>query len=147
VQKPAQYDEKLAMAATNQMSAAMAVHLLFGTWFFGCKAAAPILHLHLFCRPFFSSLLVLCSRQSPHSPSLGVFLCADIDADFINISPMIPSSLGARIAPIIDLTIGYNGETMLADRVKKAPSFFMFMYLILWFLYELVMRYVNFAAF
>jgi hypothetical protein len=33
--RPAQYDEKLAMTTTDRMSVAMAVHLLFGTWFFG----------------------------------------------------------------------------------------------------------------
>jgi len=40
--RPAQYDEKLAMAATTRMSFAMAVHLMFSVWFLGYPDADNI---------------------------------------------------------------------------------------------------------
>ena len=98
--RPGQFDEKLAMAATNNMSIAMAVHLLFATWFFGY-----------------------------------------VDSEIITSSTFgIPPRLGSYFAQGVTLTVGFNEEKMLAARVLKTPSSFVFVFLVVWVAFELIMR-------
>ena len=67
--KPAQYDEKLAMLTTNLMSVGMAVHLLFGAYFFGYPDA------EIFPIPFLSGPQVpeLIRQKVNRAPAAFVF--------------------------------------------------------------------------
>lgn len=76
----------------------MALHLLFGTWFFGYP-----------------------------------------DSDNIMNSPLL-GGWGFRIKPLIDRFVGFRGEVMLATRVQNTPSFFFFVFMLLWAGFELIMR-------
>ena len=103
--RPAQYDEKLAMATTNLMSYMMLVHLLFGTWFYGY-----------------------------------------IDSNFIQDSPQfLPKVWGQQLLRILGLI--FSTEKLLLERVSKMPSFVFFFFMVLWVVFEILMRYVLVSMF
>ena len=66
---------------------------------------------------------------------------SDPDADNVITSPML-SGIGPTINTYIDLVFLSGGEAMLADRVKNAPAAFLLAFGLLWFAFELIMRYL-----